>query len=345
MGILADFDLTPSPGASERALLTKRAKRLAVRSAPGGPGEGWLLSAQWATENLDLLPGSPPAELLIRREFSWRSADPPVVISDRTPPGREHRPSATRILDSRGAALRLYLTIVAVAQKTKWRTATHANPLPLMGDFGWVDLVAGRLKKQGALRMVASDRDDRLRTVHAALRSLQAAGLIELPNDGLPKGRYDGFVPLREGGLLVPASVRYTPPTVKHVPMSLPYTFITNGWIHLLEDSEIALLLMVACGFGSLEVPGLQPGWVAIPAITRLARYGLSRDAFDAHRMLKRFGLLDVYGVGRHDEDMSRVREYGKKEPQLHRLHLRREGFAERAFDVVPREVARRLKE
>ncbi|NKY38159.1 hypothetical protein [Cellulomonas septica] len=345
MGILADFDLTPGPGVSERALLTKRLNRLTVRSAPDGDGEGWLLSARWATANFERVPGSEPRDLLIRREFSWRSADPPVSISDRKPPGREHRPSATRILDSRGAALRLYLIILAVAHKTRWRTATHANELPLAGDFGWVDLVAGRLKKQGAPRMVASDRDDRLRTVHAALRSLQGAGLVELPNDGRPKGTYDGFIPLREGGLLLPASVRYTLPTTKDVLISLPYTFITNGWVHLLEDSEIALLLMVACGAGSLEVPGLQPGWVAIPAATRLARYGLSRDAFDAHRMLKRFGLLDVYGLGRHDEDLSRVREYGKKEPQLHRLHLRREGFEEPALDVVPTEVARRLRE
>ncbi|WP_315092794.1 hypothetical protein [uncultured Cellulomonas sp.] len=345
MGILADFDLTPSPGSTERALLAKRARRLAVRSSATSSGEGWLLSAQWATDNLERLAGVVPADLLIRREFSWRSTDPAVPISDRKPPGREHRPSATRILDSRGAALRLYLTILAVAHKAVRRTATPATDLPLMGDLGWVDLVAGRLKKQGAPRMAASDRDDRLRTVHAALRSLQAAGLIELPNDGKPKGTYEGFVPLREGGLLVPAAVRYTVPTAKNNPMSLPYTFISNGWVHLLEDSEIALLLMAACGLGSLTVPGLQPGWVAIPASTRLARYGLSRDTFDAHRMLRRFGLLDVYGVGRHDEDMSRVREFGTKEPQLHRLHLRREGFAERAFDVVPREVARRLKE
>lgn len=345
MGILAAFDLTPPPGVTERALLTKRATRLATRTTATSAGEGWLLSAQWATEKFDLLGGATPTELVIRREFSWRSTDPPEAISDRKPPARQHRPPATRIMDSRGAALRLYLTILAVAQKSLARTAPHSDPLPLMGDFGWVDLVAGRLKKQGALRMVASDRDDRLRTVHTALRSLQRAGLVELPNEGAPKGTYDGFVTLREGGLFVPSSVRYTVPTAKNAPMSLPYTFITNGWVHVLEDSEIALLLMAACGFGSLVVPSMGPGWVAIPAATRLGRYGLSRDAFDAHRMLKRFGLLEVYGVGRHDEDLSRVRDFGKKEPQLHRLRLRREGFDADAFEVVPREVARRLKE
>lgn len=345
MGILDYFDLTPSPGVSERALLARRLTRLRVRSAPDDRGEGWLRSAEWATANFARLPGALPAQLRIRREFSWRVDDPPIPISDRRPPGREHRPSATRILDSRGAALRLYLTILAVAQTTSWHTATHANPLPPAGDFGWVDLLAGRLKKHGAPRMAATDRDDRLRTLQSALRSLHGAGLVELPHDGQPKGKYEGFLPLREGGLMVPASVRYSLPTAREPTMALPFAFITNGWLHLLEDSEIALLLMVACRLGSLELAGLQPGWVAIPASTRLARYGISRDAFDAHRMLKRFGLLDVHGVGRHDEDMSRVREYGKVEPQLHRLLLRPEGFGESALEVVPREVSRRLSE
>jgi hypothetical protein len=344
VSLLDIFDLTPSPGVSERALLERRAKRLRIRSTPNDEGEGWLRSAQWATEKFERLPGVLPAELPIRREFSWRSTDPPVPLSDRRPPAREHRPSATRIMSSRAATLRMYLTILAVAYKTLWRPSTGPNPLPLMGTLGWVDLVAGRLKKQGAPRMVSTDRDDRLRTVHTALRALQAAGLVELPNDARSKGIFEGFVPLREGGLLVPSAVRFTAPTASENPMSLPSGLIMNGWVHLLEDSELALLLMVACGFDSLNADDMRPGWVAIPADRRLARYGLSRDAFDAHRMLKRFGLLDVYDVGRYD-DMSRSLDHGKKDPQLHRLRLLREGFEASAFDVVPREVDARLKE
>lgn len=345
MGLLSELFPPASPGKSERALLTTRARRLAVRTSPDDEGQGWVRSAEWATANLERIDGLAPAELSIRREFSFRLTDPPVAVTDRRPAAREHRPSATRLMSSRSAALRLYLTILAVAQKSGWRPASRDNPLPVAGGFGWVDLVAGALKKQGAQRMVTDDRDDRLRTVHSALRALNAAGLVELPHDDRPKGTYDGFKPLREGGAMLQASVPYAPPQPREHPMTLPYTFISNGWVHLLEDSEIALLLMVACGLGSLDEPDVGQGWVAIPAITRLSRYGLSRDAFDAHRMLDRFGLLDVHGVGRHYDDLSRVSDYGEKAPQLHRLALLRDGFAHSAFKVVPREVARRLGE
>jgi hypothetical protein len=42
----------------------------------------------------------------------------------------------------------------------------------------------------------------------------------------------------------------------------VPISFISNGWVHVLEDSEISLLLMVAWGLGRLQ---LEDGAVAIP--------------------------------------------------------------------------------
>ena len=43
-----------------------------------------------------------------------------------------------------------------------------------------------------------------------------------------------------------------------------PISLISNGWVHVLEDSEISLLLMVACGLGRLQ---LEDGAVAIPPL------------------------------------------------------------------------------
>jgi hypothetical protein len=74
--------------------------------------------------------------------------------------------------------------------------------------------------------------------------------------------------------------------------------FVMNGWLHVLEDSEITLLLMVACGRGTLVATSeadISPGEVAIPAEVRLRRYGIHRDPFSAARKtLEWFGLLDV---------------------------------------------------
>lgn len=49
--------------------------------------------------------------------------------------------------------------------------------------------------------------------------------------------------------------------------MTLAASFLTNGRLHLLEDGEIVMLLMVACGCGRL--PDSEPV-VAIPGSVRL---------------------------------------------------------------------------
>ena len=79
--------------------------------------------------------------------------------------------------------------------------------------------------------------------------------------------------PSQTGGLT------YRVPTSKEATVTVPAGLLHNGWLHVLEDSEIALLLMVMCGLGKL--PDAE-GWVAVPAAERLLNYGLSRDAFSA---------------------------------------------------------------
>jgi hypothetical protein len=77
-----------------------------------------------------------------------------------------------------------------------------------------------------------------------------------------------------------------------------------NGCFHVLEDAEITLLLMVACGRGTLVATSkadLVPGEVAIPAEVRLRGYGIHRDPFSAAcKTLEWFGLLGVREVARH---------------------------------------------
>jgi hypothetical protein len=96
---------------------------------------------------------------------------------------------------------------------------------------------------------------------------------------------------------------------------TLPAGFVMNGWLQVLEDSEITLLLMVPCGRGTLVATSeadMAPGEVAIPAEVRLRRYGIHRDPFSAARKtVEWFGLLDVREVARHFD--------GRRE-DIHRL-------------------------
>lgn len=111
----------------------------------------------------------------------------------------------------------------------------------------------------------------------------------------------------------------------------MPAGFLHNGWVHVLEDSEIALLLTVMCGLGKLPD---SEGWVAIPAGERLLNYGLSRDAFSAaHPILREMGLLEVQGVGRRSD--GRVIDFRSEGPSLQRLKLVPEVFEEKAYDFA----------
>ncbi len=112
----------------------------------------------------------------------------------------------------------------------------------------------------------------------------------------------------------------------------LPSEFISQGWIHVLEDSEINLLLMVACGLGTLP----DPSHVAIPGDVRLLQYGIGRDSYStAHATLEELGLLEVIPVGRHDD--GQVVGYGEEgvDAHVHRLRLRTEGFERSAHPTL----------
>ena len=87
----------------------------------------------------------------------------------------------------------------------------------------------------------------------------------------------------------------------------------------MLEDSEIAILLMVACAKDGWRENGL----LVMPPEVRLHSYGIHRDVFSsARKTLEWFGLLKVEEIGRHGDGRA---ENG--EQQVHRLGLVSEGF------------------
>lgn len=254
--------------------------------------------------------------------------------SDRLLPPREKRPPVTRLMSPRGAALRLHLLALADAQFRGRAGRATKNERPLRpgsgSEVGWSDLLASEAVMKGDGKFYATAQDKRLRQIHSALDSLKGAGLVELPHQSRGAGKYEEFELLEESASRAVGEdpVRYRVPKKTEATFSLPDTFVTKGWVHVLADTEIALLLMVACGRHSIET-----GAVAIPAYQRVQHYGIGRDAFEAHHWLQRFGLLEVIEVGRHSD--GRSEDYEEEGSSLHRLSLLLDGFDNDAVKVV----------
>jgi len=172
--------------------------------------------------------------------------------------------------------------------------------------------------------------DKKFRQVQSGLQRLRDAQLVALPQRKIGARDatiYEDFRLLDErGGREVGEPLDYHVPKSSEPTFELPAAFINNGWVHVLEDTEISLLLMVACGLG--KNPGAD---VAIPGEVRLLQYGISKDAFDSHFLLNRMGLLNVQEVGRHED--GRAEDYEQNGALLHRLRLMPEGFEQDALE------------
>lgn len=279
--------------------------------------------------------------ILFRTGYSYRSTASSTA-SDRAVPPREERPPATRLFTPRGAALRFHILALAEAQIRTRAGATPSNRRPLRPDYdnkvGWTDLLASSAQWAGSGRVVMSAQDKRLRQVTSSLDLLEESGLVRLPRRTRAKGKYEEFELLDETTSRRPHEepLPYTVPKHSDSIFSLSVEFVTHGWVHVLEDSEIAVLLMTACGLGSIDA-----GRVAIPAQVRLQHYGIGPDAFASHRWLERFGLIDVYEVGRNSDGT--VENYVEEKAMLHRLAMNPDGFAADALTTVRAAVDRRL--
>jgi hypothetical protein len=323
--MLLNFSTPPNP--QRRASLAKRRGRLQLMHA----------SVERAHQAFTELPGGiRPDELRLRNGFSFRFAPAGEESSDRRVPPRRERPPATRISSSRGAALRLELTAIAAAQRFR-AGARNRNPLPLpsTGPSGWTSLIASPAQTTGGHRWRMNTVDKKERTLRTALATLKGARLVQLSNEGAGRGKHTDFQLLDECALEASAgeSLPYEVPRQAEPTFSLPMTFITNDWVHLLEDSEIALLLMVACGLGATALEENKQGFMAVEANVRLLHYGISRDAFEAHLMLSSLGLLTVLPEERHED--SRAIEFKTKGAALHRLRLERDAFDRPAHDAL----------
>ncbi len=319
------IDFTRPPTAKEKAVLTARLQRLEVTSYADH------VNGIYAKMDSARASTGPLASdgLRIRPEFSYSSTGADTDASDRKAPPRGARPPATRISSSRGSALRLMLTAMALTQLHRKQGAKAK-----LSDFGievtgtsqaigWSDLVAGHAVDSHRARVLLTARDKRARTVRQALTALEEAGLASIPGVAHERNRFENFVLLREGGAAaIGEAEEYTVPTPGEA-FVLPTGFVKNGWLHVLEDSEIAVLLMLACRKGGW----VEDDFVVIPAEVRLRQYGIHRDPYSsARKTLEWFGLLDVEEEGRHKDGRAE-----NDDRRLNRMRIVSAGFEEPA--------------
>ena len=97
-------ELTRAPTSKEHAKLKARLNRL------NRPEQIARIDGLYKS-----LPGELPSTgLVVRSGFSFREEDIDVDASDRRAPAHELRPPATRLITSRGAALRFAVTLLAL---------------------------------------------------------------------------------------------------------------------------------------------------------------------------------------------------------------------------------------
>ena len=196
-------------------------------------------------------------------------------------------------------------------------------PLCDVDSVSWIDLIATAAERGSGLTY-SSVRDKKLRQVQDALRRLSRpeVQLVELPNfQSKATGKYEGFLLMHEAGAPYESgdNVPYAVPAAQGMLLlRLPSGLFLNGWIHILEDSELAFLLMLAClraKFG--DKPVFAAGEI------RLLQFGVGRDTYQAHHMLNRLGLIEVEEDPNRHFDDGKVRGYTRGQPaKLHRFQL-----------------------
>lgn len=316
-----------SRGEKRRAAVRRRLQRLEV------VGSGQV---SVACQRLDPLLSTSP--LRVRHGFAYRPHAPTALeYSDRKVPPPAERPPATSLLSPTGSALRLELILLGIAQRRRAGSGFR-NDLPLRPGYGpgsnataWAHLITTPAQYASKGRVRATTLEKRQRSLASALDALASAGLVEFPRMGDAQGMREGFLLMDERVVSPSDAMTYRVPTAAEAVFSLPVEFLREGWVHVLEDSEIAVLLMVYCGLGSIPD---SDGWIAIPAAERLLNYGISRDNFSAaHPILKEMGLLEVQSVGRHAD--GQVIDFSSEGPSLHRLRPVSGGLDQDAYAVA----------
>lgn len=324
---------------TELAKLRKRRDRLNAKATSVG-------QATWSMRALASGPGIPA--VYVRNEFADMALSGVQVRgdpSDRRVWVKEDRPPAARLITPRGAALRVYLTALFEAQ-ARTRPGQHPGNTRLLasrpgGVISWIDLLASDAESYGKGKHHMSVSAKKTRQMQSAIDRLAKEELVELTRTGEPGTRkYEGFVLMHEGGRRphgpnMPYHVPVVPPEQA---FPVPVTLFTNGWVHILEDSELAFILMMAAFH---HATGGQA--FIVDAETRLLRFGMKHDGYEAHMILSRLGLVTVTPDDRRRPDGT-VEDFNTEGSALpHVLSFTPAGFDRDALTTLSAEIDRQL--
>lgn len=255
--------------------------------------------------------------------------------------GGDGHPPLSLLIDSRGHSLRVALLALFMAQIKKG-SAPHVLDLPLSarssGDVGWEDLIVTPADA-GVGSSSRKVHQKRAGSARAALNRLARpdVSLMELPRSGQRKGGYDEVRLLEDSGRrTVGLPLPYTIPGAGKDVVAIPVDFFLNGWLYVLEDTEISTYLMYR-----LLCARQSPAHIS--ASDRAGRFGIKQSAWEQHWLLAASGLVDVEPDENRRPDGTFVDHSAGASPRNHRFVLRDEGLKANALGVVWAAIDRRM--
>lgn len=238
-------------------------------------------------------------------------------VSGRAPLGRLiHRP---------GPSTTLELVAVAVVQMLdsagrREDLAEYENVFG--GDRSWGHLIGD------------PEAGERLRRhVVDALKRLRDLRLIQLRSPATAQPNWRGWDLLDEDG----SGRRYTVPEDG---LDIPIEFWTQGWLHVLEPTEVAVYLMLADLRRQLPGHHERRG-VGAPPSRRRAEYGISDETYSAYNELVEFGLItkepSVHDkrAGRIPKEVAQQVRDGRVQLDVERFRIVDDGLRTPAVDKV----------
>lgn len=260
-------------------------------------------------------------------------------VSDRKVRQLVRRPPLAKLVAPRGVALQAFLIALLQAQGTTKRGHAPANVLSIEpegeADRSWSDLLAVHtMGGRDNRRRKVADRDNRVRQIKRALARLERddVRLVELALSSGSHGRYERFRLLHESGSPKrPVPIKYTVPAPTEIAFDIPKDFFLQGWVHVLEDREIAAYL-VLCQRGA------QAFRIEWSPDERLRNYGLPRTTYESFATLERFGLVEAF-VDPNRRDNGQIVGHSEGEVAAANAWQLTDGVSATAIDVVLKQL------
>lgn len=310
-----DQPAQPASGAKDprrrRSRLQARQKTLtALRESCGSrayPGLVDHVQAAWAAA-LEAAP--PPQHLVLDRSLVLRPEHPMPWCRDVA--AHDRKPLIRRLASPRGITVQVLLLALLIEQTRPEPARGTATTVPVQpsnrthqNQVAWPDLVTAHTKDTSDdPRTVYGRRHEekRYRQVTSALSTLDQVGMVKIKEHGV-RDRFEGFQVLAENVDNHRTPVPYQIPDSTRA-FAIPTTFVTNGWVGLLTESEITFYLAVAY-LQSLQVGEVKTP-VSLPKRSREQWFDFGKDTFEAHRELFQFGLIHTTMDPRQEFDYRR---------------------------------------